>query len=59
MKKIINIISFCILISPVFSGTTGKLVGIVKDKETGEPLIGCNVILEGTYIGINTPYELK
>jgi len=33
------------------AGTTGKLAGEVKDKESGEPLPGVNVILEGTTIG--------
>lgn len=33
------------------AGTTGKLAGEVKDKETGEPLPGVNVVLEGTTIG--------
>ena len=35
----------------LFGGTTGKLSGTLIDKETGEPLIGCNIILEGTYHG--------
>ncbi|MCI0697260.1 TonB-dependent receptor [candidate division KSB1 bacterium] len=35
----------------VSAGTTGKLAGEVKDKETGEPLPGVNVVLEGTTIG--------
>jgi len=33
------------------AGTTGKLAGEVRDKETKEPLPGVNVILEGTTIG--------
>ncbi len=35
----------------VFSGTTGKIAGKVRDKETGEPLVGANVIIEGTTLG--------
>jgi outer membrane receptor for ferrienterochelin and colicin len=34
--------------------TTGKLVGQVTDQETGEPLVGVNLILEGTDIGAAT-----
>ena len=33
------------------AGITGKLTGVIKDSESGEPLIGCNIILEGTYLG--------
>jgi hypothetical protein len=33
------------------AGTTGKLAGEVKDKQTGELLPGVNVVLEGTTIG--------
>jgi len=38
----------------LYSGTTGKIAGIVKDKETGEPLMGVNVIIEGTMMGAAT-----
>ncbi len=41
----------------VFSGTTGKIAGIVKDKESGEPLIGANVFLEGTSLGSTTDID--
>jgi len=30
---------------------TGKIVGQVIDQQTGEPLVGANVLLEGTYLG--------
>lgn len=38
----------------LFSGTTGKIVGIVADKTTGEKLIGADVVLEGTGLGSST-----
>ena len=38
----------------LLGGTTGKLSGILIDKENGEPLIGCNIILEGTYHGTSS-----
>lgn len=37
--------------------TTGKISGIVKDKETGEPLPGVNVIVEGTTRGAATDVQ--
>ena len=48
-------ISFALLfINPLFSGTTGKLSGVITDKETGDPLIGANVMIEGTTLGAAT-----
>lgn len=38
----------------LFAGTTGKIIGQLSDEKTGEPLIGANVILEGTTIGAAT-----
>ena len=35
----------------LIAGTTGKIVGQVTDAETGEPLIGLNVIIENTSLG--------
>jgi len=36
------------------SGTTGKIAGIVTDKETGDPLPGANVVIEGATMGAAT-----
>ncbi len=41
----------------LFGGTTGKLTGTITDADTGEPLPGINVILEGTTIGAATDLE--
>ncbi|MGB7061561.1 MAG: TonB-dependent receptor [Candidatus Zixiibacteriota bacterium] len=37
--------------SLVFGGTTGKIAGVIKDKDTGERLPGVAVIVEGTTMG--------
>ena len=37
-----------------WAGTTGKIEGVVKDKQTGEPLPGANVVIEGTTLGAAT-----
>ncbi len=34
-----------------YCGVTGKVSGFVKDAETGDPLPGANVVLEGTTLG--------
>ena len=43
--------------SAALGGTTGKIAGRVVDKTTGDPLIGANVILEGTILGAATDIE--
>lgn len=52
MKKLL----FLLAIIPflLFAGTTGKLVGSIKDAQTGEPLIGANILIEGTDYGAAT-----
>lgn len=41
----------------LFGGVTGKIAGYVKDAETGDPLPGANVYLEGTKLGAATDIE--
>jgi hypothetical protein len=36
------------------AGTKGKIAGSVKDSQSGEALIGVNVVLEGTVLGAAT-----
>ncbi len=38
----------------VWAGTTGKIAGVVTDKESGEPLPGVNVMIVGTTVGAAT-----
>ena len=47
------IILACVIIGSgiCYAGTTGKIVGRITDQETGEPLIGCNVVIVGTSQG--------
>jgi len=35
----------------VFGGITGKIAGTIVDKVSGEPLIGANVLVEGSSLG--------
>jgi len=42
--------NYLLLISPVvYGGTTGKFPVKVVDKETNEPIVGANIVIEGTY----------
>jgi outer membrane receptor for ferrienterochelin and colicin len=52
MKKILLI--FILLPFFIHPGSTGKLSGSIKDAQTGEPLVGANVIIEGTNFGAAT-----
>ncbi|MBU1098402.1 MAG: TonB-dependent receptor [Bacteroidetes bacterium] len=61
-KKIINTFTLlgvlvCISFSNVFAGTTGKIAGFVIDKSTNEPLIGANILIEGTTMGASTDID--
>lgn len=48
------LIALLIFTIHLFSGTTGKIVGYITDAETGEPVVGANVIVEGTVLGAAT-----
>ena len=40
-----------------FAGTTGKIAGQITDSESGEPLPGVNVFLDGTTFGAATDVD--
>ena len=57
-RRWLNILSIIVLVSQFsFAGTTGKLVGRVTAKESGEPLIGANVMIEGSVLGAATDLD--
>ncbi|MBL7086961.1 MAG: TonB-dependent receptor, partial [Candidatus Cloacimonetes bacterium] len=53
MKKYLFtlIVLLLLLTSTISAGTTGKLMGRVTDAETGEPIIGANIIILDKQIG--------
>jgi len=53
-KKLLFLFIVVMLPAYLFSATTGKIVGKVTDKETGEPLPGANVVIDGTMLGAAT-----
>jgi len=62
MKKLLLSFSLIILISFLFqsnnyAGITGKIAGKVTDAQTGEALIGINVLVEGSSMGAATSIE--
>jgi len=52
-KNVFTILSLLLLFifSTVIAQTTGKISGRVIDKDTGAPLIGTNIVVEGTQMG--------
>ena len=52
MKKFLLI--FLLTPLSIYAGTTGKLSGSVKDAQTGEPLVGANILIVGTDLGAAT-----
>ncbi|GJQ62968.1 MAG: hypothetical protein SCALA702_20210 [Melioribacteraceae bacterium] len=57
MRKLLFLLLSVIFSISTFAGTTGKIAGTITDATTGEPLIGVNVILEGTSYGAATDLE--
>ena len=49
-----QIVFILIVSSSLSGGTTGKLTGVVKDEESGNSLIGCNIIISGTLLGASS-----
>jgi hypothetical protein len=55
LKSLIGILLAVVVpLTTALSGTTGKIAGDVKDAQTGEALIGANVVIEGTNLGAAT-----
>ncbi len=60
MKRfIIGILLILCLPVSLFSQTTGKISGTITDVETGEALIGANVIVDGTFLGAASDIDGK
>jgi len=52
MKIVYTIIIITIFfLAEIYAGTTGKISGAITDAETGKPLPGANIIIEGTSQG--------
>ena len=55
MNRLITVLFFFLMIPGIaLAGTTGKLKGKVTDQQTGEALIGANVIIVGSSFGAAT-----
>ncbi len=56
-RKLVALVLVLMIVPVAFAGTTGKIAGIIKDKQTGEPLPGVNVLIEGTTLGASTDID--
>lgn len=59
MKRILFFVFAIVILIPtfIFSASSGKISGMVKDAKTGEPLAGANVTLENTTMGAATDVD--
>ncbi len=56
-KKLLVFLLVLAFVPAIYAGTTGKIAGQIKDKATGEPLPGVNVIISGTVLGSATDID--
>lgn len=54
VKKLLSFFISIVLVSGAMAGVTGKIAGIVVEQNSGEPLPGVNVVIEGTFMGAST-----
>lgn len=58
-NRMLRIILFILLAwcAGLWAGNTGKIAGVAKDKQSGEPLIGANIMVKNTNLGAATDQE--
>jgi outer membrane receptor protein involved in Fe transport len=56
-KRLLSAVLLLGLVSFGFGQAVGKLSGVVKDRETGEPLPGVNVVIQETFLGASTDVD--
>jgi outer membrane receptor protein involved in Fe transport len=56
-KRFLQHLMFLFLPMLIFAGNTGKIAGIVNDKANGEPLIGVNILVQGTMLGATSDLD--
>ena len=56
-KLTAGLLIFLLSCSFLYAGTTGKITGLIRDKETGQPVPGADVIIAGTLLGAATDLD--
>ena len=57
LKSALILFSAFLFTTSIYAQNTGKIIGKVVDAETGETLIGVNVVIEGTIKGTATDID--
>ncbi len=53
-KPLLLLFLIVAIAASLIAGTTGKVAGTITDAKTGEPLVGVNILIEGTAMGAST-----
>lgn len=56
-RLVLILLMMAFVVTSLFAGTTGKISGRVIDKASGEPLPGCNILVDGTILGAATDLD--
>ncbi len=56
-RTILVLLAVLLMAAGGFAAETGKIVGRVQSADTGDPLIGANVTIQGTHLGASTDLE--
>lgn len=57
IRKLLFFSIILFIVPAVFAGTVGKISGVITDKQSGEPMPGVNIIIEGTYLGASSDLD--
>lgn len=55
--KLLTVLILIFVVNVVFSQTTGKIAGVIKDSRTGETLVGVNVYIQELGLGAATDVD--
>ncbi len=55
--KAISLLALVLVVTSVMVAGNGKLKGVVKDSSSGEPIVGANIVIEGTTLGAAASVE--
>jgi len=56
-KSFLFLLFLFVFSAALFAGQTGKISGKVVDAETGEAIIGANIVVEGTFLGASADFD--
>lgn len=56
-KGFLSLLFLFVFSVTIFAGQTGKISGKVVDAETGEAIIGANIVIEGTFLGAAADFD--